>query len=215
MPSYRSSSNALNGSAGSLTLNCPTGVSDGDYLVMGITVGNNRTITGVPAGWTQDYNASHAGLKQFYVYVKLAASEPASWTWTFSGSGASTVAACAAIQDLDQITPLNISGGQTNASSVNITAPSVTTTVNNCLLVGIFVSSTAGTVTPAGGMTEVEDLQVGSNLIEVAYQSLGAAGATGTRVAVGSAAGANAGWLGAIAPSLQVNKMLFRYATMG
>ncbi len=214
MPTFRSSSNVA-ASASSVTLNKPTGTVDGDYLLAAFLISSGASVSAVPSGWTQDYTTAIGGAQRFYVYKKLASGEPASWSWTLSTS-TGHVGSCACVTDVDQSNPLNISGGQLNASSVNVVAPSITTTVANTLGVGFFATTVSATFTAPGGMTEFDDLAIGPNSIEGCYQTVAATGATGTRTAVATSAAANSGWFGAIAPpTANASKIMPRFATMG
>ena len=107
---------------------------------------------------------------------------------------------------VDGTTPIDVHGGQLNASSTSITAPSITTTGANRMIVGFFGTPVLTSVTPPGGMTERFDQTVPSTntykvTSEAASQSVAGAGATGTRVATAVNAAANIGQLVALNPA--------------
>lgn len=83
----RSSANVVNGTAGtSVTVAKPAGTVDGDFLVAFVSR-NSSTIPSAPSGWktlgSQLGNSSSMILGCWY---KVAAGEPASWTWTVLSS---------------------------------------------------------------------------------------------------------------------------------
>ena len=162
-----------------------------DVLVAGITVRGNQTIT-PPAGWTSvRSDVSGSTIKQ-EVFRKVAGgSEPASYAWTFSDPVDGAVGAIAAYSGVNTTTPIDVSGGQANASSASVTAPSVTTTVANTKLVGFFGSADDATFTAAASLTERTDLLVDTT-VDVSAQrgrsAQAAAGASGTKVATASKA---------------------------
>ena len=70
-----------------------------------------------------------------------------------------------------------------------MTAPSITTTLPNTLLIFAGSGSTAATYTPPGNMTERFDRTTSGTYkvsIEAATQALASSGATGTRTALAS-----------------------------
>jgi hypothetical protein len=210
---YRSASSATSVPVNTIAINKPAGVTTNDVLLAGISVRGNPTIT-APSGWTLvRSDASGTTLLQS-VYRKVATgSEPASYTWTFSEPIASAVGGIAAYSGVNTTTPIDVHGGQANASSTSVTAPSVTTTAANAMLVGFFGTANDATFTAASGMTERYDVDAdGTNQIggEVADQAQAAAGASGTRVATASVAAVNIGQLVALKPS---GTIAFRAAT--
>ena len=215
---FRASSNATTGagSATSLACNKPTGTANGDVLTAGVCYGSLGTIT-PPSGWAEVYDSGSFGAsgRQLKVYTKLASSEPASWTWSFSAS-VGIVIEVGAFDTRSTATP-NASGGQVNSASTNSTAPSISPSAANCDLVGYFATDNSRTFTAPSGMTEREDQSAGSRSLGLMTEVLVASGATGTRVATLSASAVNAGWLGAFAPTggTTRNKIVYRYANLG
>jgi len=210
---YRSTSSATSTPVTTIAISKPAGVTTDDVLLAGISVRGNPTIT-PPTGWTLVRSDASTTVLLQSVYVKVATgSEPASYSWTFSVPIASAVGGIAAHSGVDTTTPVDTSGGQANASSTSVTAPSVTTTVADALLVGVFGTANDATFTPATGMTERYDVDAdGTNQIggEGADQSQAAAGASGTRVATASVSAVNIGQLIALKPS---GTIAFRAAT--
>lgn len=86
--SFVGSSNTSNGLAAgtSAVIPRPAGVVDGDFLLAFVSIGHTGAIT-APAGWTEvPLSVNTAPSLQNRIYRKVAASEPASWTWTFASS---------------------------------------------------------------------------------------------------------------------------------
>lgn len=129
----------------SFSQNRPTGTTNGDLLVAFVFTGNdngttNLTVSSAPSGWTlarpvttQTINGGSNNPVNVYVYTKIASSEPSSWTWTLSSSGASLwyagaimrISGASAITDSDDATVLNsptpsFSGGVTPVSTNNL-----------------------------------------------------------------------------------------------
>jgi len=83
----RSSSSAVLGSAGTtITINVPSGVQDGDFLLLHVQA-SGSTAWGALAGWTVLWQGPTGGFPNRSVWYRVASSEPASYapTWTTSG----------------------------------------------------------------------------------------------------------------------------------
>jgi hypothetical protein len=140
------------------------------------------------------------------VYVRVAgAGEPGSYTWTFSGA----VPAAGGILDYSGVSttsPINAQGGQGNSSvTTSITAPSITTTVANATVVGMFASGDKNSITPPSGMAEqAEAVQTAGNY-HVTWEGSDltqpAAGPTGAKTAKATIAHPNVGQLVALNPA--------------
>jgi hypothetical protein len=146
-----------------------------------------------PAGWTPVPNADwfQATNARIHAWYRLAGSaEPASYTFTLTGSGDDMSGGIVAVGRANALAPINASGGQvTSTRSRSVTAPSITTTVANTMLLFGGACQGFSTFTPPLGMFELWDAGTGGPFqvsSESAWQQLGAAGATGTRVATAS-----------------------------
>lgn len=208
---YRSSATGSTGAgtAASVVVNLPAGTVDGDVLIAAF-LDRQASATKVQllSGWTEIRNdpfvAPVAFLTSFY---KVASSEPSSYTWTMSPN-ANCSGGIAAYSGVDTTTPIDVTGvGQVNASSTSVTAPAITPTSANVLLVfvGGLGGSTSPTWTPPGSMNErFEAVNSAANIVAVeladeVYNNPGVS--TGTRVATASAAAVNAGQLIALRPA--------------
>lgn len=188
----------------SVTVNVPSGTVDGDVMIAQISWMSNtvKTVT-PPGGWTLLETDVNSAFEQ-RTYVRVASSEPANYAWTFSGT-VRVEAGIGSFIGVDNTTPIDVSNGQFNSSSTSVTAPSVTTTVANALLVFCGSGNGQGTYTPPSGMTEQWDDNTTIGTLDVSFEmaieTLGAAGATGTRVATLSGALGNIGQLIALKPA--------------
>ncbi|MCA1832871.1 MAG: DNRLRE domain-containing protein [Actinobacteria bacterium] len=192
----------------SVVVTKPTGTASGDVLIAGIATRGTPTVT-APTGWTliRTRETGSSWTLQSYYHV-AGSSEPTSYTWTLSvaKAAAGTVTAYTGV---DTTSPIDVTSGHLdNTAATSITATGVTTTAGNDLVVGIFENTGAATFTPPAGMTERGEDQ--SNAagqshvdIETADISQTTAGATGDKIATGSAANTGAAELVALraAPS--------------
>lgn len=183
--------------------NRPTGTTDGDLLLAALFVSQGATISAVPSGWTLIREDTSGTSARTALYWKIASSEPATWTWTISTSANAGVHVLR-LDGHDPISPINQHSGQGNTSSTSVTAPAVTPSTNDCLLIGWFHVAANATFTAPASMSEVTDAVGGgsSRALESAQELLsgGSGASTGTRVATASTAGVNVGQLLAIAP---------------
>lgn len=154
----------------------------------------------VLADWAQGNNS------RIHAWYRIAtASEPDSYTFVLSGGGDDISGGILALENASQGSPINASGGQSNGStaSTSVSAPSITTTVTNTLLVFAGSCASAATYTPPVGMTERWDTassgtyKIGS---EVATAVVGSAGPTGVRTAIASSSCKSVGIQIAVAP---------------
>ena len=132
----------------------------------------------------------------------VGATEPASYTWTLSSSQ-SAAGGIIAYGGVRTVTPVDAAGGQANASSVSVTAPSIVTSSPGAQLVGFFGTGAATTFTAPSGMVErgeVASIGTYKVTLEGADASRSSAGATGQAVAIAANGAANVGQLVALAP---------------
>ena len=110
-----------------MTIAVPSGAAVNDVMVAQLTVrGGSSTAIGVPAGWTQirrDSDTTNQITQGIYDHV-VTGTEPAGYTWTFT-AGNDAAGGIADYIGVNTSTPIDASGGQANASSANVTAPSI------------------------------------------------------------------------------------------
>jgi hypothetical protein len=201
--------------AGGLTIPMPTGTLAGDVMVAIVAVAPHSTTIAAPAGWTQvtstaNPSGSPTSMRVVSYFRVAGSSEPAGYTWTFSGTIGGAVGGMLSFSGVDTGVPIDQSGQNATGSGFSHNAASITTTADNAMLVSAhaFTSSTSD-FTPPAGMTEVVDatslarpnaLGVG---MEVNIEQRGLAGATGNRMATANATGIDAGYGGALLIALR------------
>ncbi len=147
----------------SLMVGTPEGVGVGDLLLAQITFTGGNTITTLtpPAGWTalpRDNSGSSLGQ---VIYWRVAdGSEPASYTWGFSGSTKATggIVRYSAVDIGGNLNPIAASGSTSGTLPTGLTttlvAPSVTTPTRSTMVVTFFSVRAAATLSTPVGMTE-------------------------------------------------------------
>ncbi|MES1247893.1 MAG: invasin domain 3-containing protein, partial [Actinomycetota bacterium] len=216
---------AQDGTAGPITINLPSTPASGTFMLLQVSyeLGTGATIV-VPSGWTLLTTQNVGTTWGEKVYYKTAgASEPTAVAVSDSASANANISGGITVwSGVSATNPIDVSGsGQTTTGTTNITSPSITTNVACDELVnfaGIWSSQT--TVNAPSGMTEAyftHTTEVGWDPeSEAAYQTLGAAGATGTRVATDTGTGtasngdkANAGIIVALRPQVCASEVDF------
>jgi hypothetical protein len=162
-----------------------------------------------PAGWTlvpgsDQFNTTAA---RSHAWWRLAGSnEPAGYTFTQTGgNGYDMSGGILDITGASQTAPINASAGQNSGttSSASVTAPSITTTVQNTLLVYGGACNVNLTFLPPAAMTEWWDVfSSGTYKVttETAVAPFVGPGVTGTRTGTVSGSCKNDGVLMAISP---------------
>jgi len=72
-----------------LVTDVPTGVSDGDLMYAGI-INDVDILIEEPSGWTQAGSQASSSSSRLGLFYRVASSEPASYTWTFTGGSPNT-----------------------------------------------------------------------------------------------------------------------------
>jgi len=188
---FRSATSAANPTAPTLTINVPAGVRAGDVMVAGIGIRGAPSVA-TPAGWTflrSDAAGTYTTQALFYRVV-TATPEPASYTWSFSGS-VPAAGGISAYQGVNTTTPVATSAGLgQNFDTLSIMAPSVTTTVAGSEVVGFFSIGGGNSITPPTGMTERGEASSTAGSNHVTWESSdftqASPGATGTKTATAS-----------------------------
>lgn len=142
----------------SVTVTKPSGTVSGDYLLAFIWVESSPTVT-PPSGWNLELsqNETTHGSGTGYVYSKTAGgSEPADYTWSWTGDSKSN-GIVIRISGQDAVTPLNtITRDDAKPASTTQTSPTVTTTVDDCLIIRTLQQTriSCSPATPPGSHTE-------------------------------------------------------------
>jgi hypothetical protein len=186
----------------------PAGTTSGAVMVAAVVINDDDPGFTAPAGWTLVRQDSILNALRQAIYLKVAtASEPSSYTWTLSVSRR-VAGGITTYTGVDPGHPVDVHGAQVHTTaSTAVTAPSITTTVPDTLLVHIAAVAAEGTITPPTGMTEgweaaaprtnsTQDATVDSS-----YAPQAPAGATGPRTATATQAGRSIGALLALRSS--------------
>ena len=194
---FRSSSGGSSVSGvNTLTVSKPTGTTYGDVMIAAIACKPDASVITAPAGWNliRRTNQPSGAPNAQAVYWKAAGeSEPSAYSWAFDASTGS-VGAILTFYNINPLTPIHVEAGQTTVGSGALThsAPVVTTTVNNAMLVTAYSFGSSATWTPPSGMTEAVDVaslavpNAGGISMGVNYAVQGTAGSTGTKTATAS-----------------------------
>lgn len=186
---YRSSTQN-HASATTLAINVPAGVVNGDELVLIALNYNLNTLT-TPAGWVsrggQALNNNHG----VQIYTRVAASEPGSYTLTWSAN-ADNAAIMLAYSNPDAVTPYDtfVVGADVTSDTSAVQASITTANANEMLVLGIVYANNGTFTAPAGFNQRELVVTTSANRTYVACDSLQAvAGASGAKTAtLGTAA---------------------------
>jgi len=193
------STTATSASALSQAVDKPANTADGDLLVAFAYTQFTATSSTDPAGWTKVAGNPGRGGGVFYKAIPSAAAETAtSYTWTWNGAGR-TFATIFRVRGAQLGSPVDVSAVGTSGTSGTNTAPSVTTTAADDMLMtfGFWNASTITTSTFTVPAPLVDALQICTPLTgntsggDIAYQQLTTAGATGARTFTTSPAATN------------------------
>ncbi|UJS23266.1 SdrD B-like domain-containing protein [Thiothrix winogradskyi] len=198
-----------------LSINKPANVQAGDLVI--VTLHYNRTSLTISnaQGFTQIRNEtsgadgnSRATVAAFYKIAS--ASEPASYTFTYSGITSTTTSWRAVAQRVTGHHPTTPIGNYTSGNSATTTQTtrtlsSINTTANNSLLVAaITMQASSGTISATPGTSALSSTSTGPSF-NVAYQTLATAGATGNKTWTWTTARANAALMFIINPAPTVD----------
>lgn len=153
-------------SSGNLTPAKPSGLADGDLLLVFATSKTGKP-TGVSggAGAFTEIDAEVSGIVDAVVFGKIitnAAGEPATYTVTCPGTGNLRTAACGAVRGCDSAAYLDTSASQANASGA--TGGPAITTIGHVLVIawpvngddGAFTSAAVFATDPTAMTTEIQ-----------------------------------------------------------
>src|SRR5437773_261595 len=186
----QSASSGSSSSATSLAISRPAATVANDVMVASITSRTSSSpppTIATPAGWTSivsTNNGSTVTTATFWKVAGTAAADPGPYAFTVSSS--SVAGGISAYFNVDTTNPINASSGQATSS-----APSITTTVANTMLVACFGRSGSSAIGAPSGMTERFHAETsGSNSAgsESADVPQATAGATGSKAATGNTA---------------------------
>jgi hypothetical protein len=150
--------------------------------------GSGTTIT-PPQGWTLiriTNNSNQVGIATFY---KVAGkSEPTTYSFPISNSPKWNIG-ISRVEDADTSNPIDAHNGSFGGKSITATAPSLSTSTCNTLVLTFFGNKTNATWTPGFGLKEVYDVPNSSQGLTsnmMAYYVQAKAGNTGDKIATSS-----------------------------
>ena len=186
---FRSLSNMTYGSRTNTTITAPSGIVDGDILILALVIGKSGSAppaATLPAGFSTIQGPNETETGTFFVNRilawKVASGESGSYTVTHASASSQGVMLC--ISGASGSTPVSsdnecndVSDGQTT------TALSITTPSNNSLVAFIAhnYAGYTGIASPPTGTTPTFTEQLDTGLMYVATGVLATAGATGNK----------------------------------
>ncbi len=211
--------NVGGGGTASLGMAQPAGTLENDLLIAQIGLrSGSPSITTVPAGWALAASQSRGDMTQLVYYKIAGAAEPATYTWGF-GSSYRLSAVLSAFRGVDTAAPI-MAVATASGSGSSVTAPSVTTTASDAMLLGYFSTRNGNaTFTPPTGMSEFSDWggSAGPNGVGVAgaYEIIPSAGTTGTRTAVAKVNTDNTAIAVALKPATDLDHIRIEHSGSG
>ena len=190
-----------------MTIPVPAGVVANDVMIAQVTVrGGAATTLTAPAGWSlvrRDNDTGGQIADGIYLHIVTAASEPASYTWNFS-AGNDAAGGIAAYSGVNTAAPIDVSGGQANASSTSMTAPSITIPSghNADRLLAVFATANSAAITLPGAVSARWNFRaIGFGISAAMGDASVPSGATGNYVALQGSGKVNIGALVALVPA--------------
>ena len=190
-----------------VTIPVPAGVVANDVMIAQVTVrGGAATTLTAPAGWSlvrRDNDGGGQIADGIYVHIVTAASEPASYTWNFS-AGNDAAGGIAAYSGVNTAAPIDVSGGQANASSTSMTAPSITIPAghNADRLLAVFATANSAAITLPGAVSGRWNFHaIGFGISAAMGDASVPSGATGNYVALQGSSAVNIGAQVALQPA--------------
>jgi hypothetical protein len=170
-------------SGGGVTLASPGGLAAGDLMLACVFADVSAATVAPPTGWTQHASLDGGVAGSFHAawfFKVAAASEPSSYVFSVGGNPGSVTAGLVVYRGVDTGNPFDAATNQSFAAT-DFTAPSITTTRPNAMLVAMFVNGTPGTLAlqAPGGMSSAVDVDE----LGMFDQLQASAGPTGTRTA--------------------------------
>lgn len=167
----------------------PSGLADGDLVVVAIGGSEGDTCTAPDGSWTEHLDTgSDETLAVYSKHITNAAGEPA--TWTFTSGHTKNVGAALRISGADSTTPVVVVGTPAGGSGTSVVASAIIPGVVDCLLIQASVANSGSGSWSHSVMTERVDLLSGGSgadstksKLQLATETLSASTTTGTRTA--------------------------------
>ena len=194
---FRSVATAQTGSgATSIAVSVPAGVVAGDVMIATIAAEGGGNFT-APSGWSTTNlfaGATKFGTEGVYFHV-AGSSEPTSYSWGMGSTPRKATGKIVSYVGVENATPIEVKAGTAgNSSGTSDNTASITTTVNNTMvLLDFSAANSAGTftITPPGSTNNRASIFTSGSGSVVGSQTQdfiqAAAGATGTKTFTTSA----------------------------
>jgi len=202
-------------------INKPALTVQNDVMIASITVSPSTANVVAPAGWALVQRTDQAAgtSSSLLIYSKVAtAVEPASYGWNIAAGTGTTASAVTGVAgsitsffDVDTTTPVDDVSGAATASSSTHTAPAVTTTVGDTMILSFFEYGSSGTWSTPPTTAQLANVAsaavpgAGGISLGVFSNPQAAAGGSGTRDSTASGANPDTGATAMLAlrPNLQ------------
>lgn len=170
----------------SISIDKPSGTTNGDIMVMFFATDGTGTIT-APSGWTNRASLT-SGSRKYHVYTRTAASEGSSYSFSFT----TTSFTSAIIYSVANATAYDSIQTATATAASTINVPTITPTGNGSLWIGGFYTAASGTPYPTLH-ADFTDPNFSTSLASERHRSgyifLANQNATGTRTTTGTTFG--------------------------
>ena len=161
-------------------LGMPSSRPNGDLYIAQMDLEGGTSITSIPSGWTELVDDEQTGNNRLAVYWKIGNSEPASYQWR-SADQVKWVGIIHRFRGIDTNNPIN-AVNEDKADSGRPNAPSVTTTVDGCLILRLYGAEgeeQLSNYNPSGTTKIFQDDSAGNVVAGAAYEMQVSAGSTG------------------------------------
>jgi len=164
-------------------------------MIAGLSINGGTGVTMTPpSGWTLIRRTDNGTSHSLFSYYRVAGgSEFSSWSWTWTGGSSGGEGLIDDYTGVSNSSPIDTSGGQANASSTNVTAPSITVGASSGMVVGLWAIAFKNSPTIASGFTARATLvtDTGDACGISSGEEVFAAGATGTQTGTSGTAAVN------------------------
>jgi hypothetical protein len=159
----------------------PFSTATGDLLLAVVYVeGGTGTSVTPPAGWTSEKRVDDGTVIGMEVFSKIAASEPATYTFTL-GAAVDAAIHVIAVVDADQLDAVGMTSALASPESTDLPAPGLVAPEADTLIYAAWmVNSSATSIVIPSGMVEVHADPGNGSAVLSAYETVGE-GATGVR----------------------------------
>lgn len=162
IPEFVAAETATSAGTAFLTITKPVATVENNLMIAALSRDNDLCAMSAPVGWTEirQDNVNAATHRYAYFYKLATAAEPADYDFTICDDGENVVGAIATFSGNSTSSPIDVNAGA-QGDSTTATAPSVTTTIDETLLVAIAVNEGGGGHSPPTGYTERVDISQG------------------------------------------------------